>query len=42
MDEARIEDIPPSVHGGNDFLIVPYTEVEIQKAVFLMEHNEAP
>jgi hypothetical protein len=41
MDETRTEDIPQVSMEENDFLIAPYTEKEIRKAVFLMEHNKA-
>jgi mannosylglycoprotein endo-beta-mannosidase len=41
MDETRTEDIPQVSMEENDFLIAPYTEEEIRKAVFLMEHNKA-
>jgi mannosylglycoprotein endo-beta-mannosidase len=42
MDEARTEDIPQVSMEEKDFLIAPYLEEEIQKAIFLMEHKKAP
>ena len=42
LDETRTEDIPQVSQAENNFLTSPYTEEEVRKAVFQMEHNEAP
>ncbi|XP_071683623.1 uncharacterized protein [Lolium perenne] len=42
MDESRTDDIPQVIPEENVILIAPYSEEEIRKAVFLMEHNKAP
>ena len=42
MDETRTEDIPQVSNEENTFLNSPFTEEEIKKAVFQMEHNKAP
>jgi hypothetical protein len=42
MDETRMEDIPQVSNEENTFLNSPFTEEEIKKAVFQMEHNKAP
>ena len=42
MDESRIDDIPQIFVEENNFLTAPYSEEEIKKAVFQMEHNKAP
>jgi mannosylglycoprotein endo-beta-mannosidase len=42
MDESRIEDIPQVSPEENTILTSPYSEEEIIKAVFQMEHNKAP
>jgi hypothetical protein len=42
MDESRIDDIPQVSPEENAILTSPYSEVEIRKAVFQMEHNKAP
>src|SRR3954469_3015910 len=42
MDESRTEDITQVSNEENTFLNSPFTEEEIKKAVFQMEHNKAP
>jgi hypothetical protein len=42
MDESRIDDIPQVSVEENGFLTAPYAEEEVQKAVFQLEHNNAP
>src|SRR3954462_7272696 len=42
MDETRTYDIPQVSNEENTFLNSPFTEEEIKKAVFQMEHNKAP
>jgi hypothetical protein len=42
FDEARTDDIPRVSQAENNFLTSPYTEEEVRKAVFQMEHNKAP
>jgi hypothetical protein len=42
MDESRTDDIPQVSNDENTFLNAPFTEEEIRKAVFEMEHNKAP
>ena len=42
LDESQREDIPQVSNEENDFLTAPFTEDEIKKAVFQMEHNKAP
>jgi hypothetical protein len=42
MDESRTEDIPQVSAEGNGLLTAPYSEVEVRKAIFLIEHNKAP
>ena len=42
MDESRTDDIPQVSPEENAFLTGPYSEEEVKKAVFLMEHNKAP
>jgi mannosylglycoprotein endo-beta-mannosidase len=42
LDETRIEDIPQVSAEENAFLTAPYSEEEVKKAVFQMEHNKAP
>ena len=42
LDESRIEDIPQVSNVENDFLTAPFTEDEIKRAIFQMEHNKAP
>ena len=42
LDESRIDDIPQVSPEENNFLTSPYSEEEIRKAVFQMEHNKAP
>jgi mannosylglycoprotein endo-beta-mannosidase len=42
MDETRTEDIPQVSEEENNLLTALYTEEEVKKAVFQMEHNKAP
>jgi hypothetical protein len=42
LDPNRMEDISQVTQEENDLLIVPFTEVEIKKAIFEIEHNKAP
>lgn len=42
MDESRTDDIPQVCDEENSLLTAPYSEEEVIKAVFLMEHNKAP
>jgi hypothetical protein len=42
MDESRTDDISQVFVEENNLLTSPYTEDEIKKAIFQMEHNEAP
>src|SRR3954470_20093874 len=42
MDKTRTEDITQVSNEENTFLNSPFTEEEIKKAVFQMEHNKAP
>ena len=42
LDESRIDDIPQVSPQENAVLTAPYTEEEIRKAIFQMEHNKAP
>src|SRR4051812_24610766 len=42
MDETQTEDIPQVSNEENTFLNSPFTEEEIKKAGFQMEHNKAP
>ena len=42
LDETRIDDIPQVSEEENAFLTSPFSEEEVRKAVFLMEHNKAP
>jgi hypothetical protein len=42
MDETRTDDIPQVSVEENNFLNALYTEDEVKKAVFQMEHNKAP
>ena len=41
MDESRTDDIPQVSYEENNLLTAPYSEEEVRKAVFLMEHNKA-
>ena len=40
--ESRIADIPQVSNEENAFLTSPFSEDEVKKAVFQMEHNKAP
>jgi hypothetical protein len=42
MDETRTEDIPQVTFEDNALLTTEYSEEEVRKAVFQMEHNKAP
>jgi hypothetical protein len=42
LDPDRTEDITQVTPVENNFLMAPFTEEEIKKAVFEMEHNKAP
>ena len=42
LDESRTDDIAQVSDEENAFLIAPFTEEEVRKAVFQMEHNKAP
>jgi hypothetical protein len=42
LDESRVDDIPQVSPQENAVLSAPYTEEEIRKAVFQVEHNKAP
>jgi mannosylglycoprotein endo-beta-mannosidase len=41
-DESRTDDIPQVSIEENNLLTAAYTEEEVRKVVFLMEHNKAP
>jgi hypothetical protein len=42
MNETRIDDIPQVSMEENGLLTAPYSEDEVKKVVFQMEHNKAP
>jgi hypothetical protein len=42
MDESRTDDIPQVSNAENNFLIAEYSEEEVRKAIFQIEHNKAP
>jgi hypothetical protein len=42
LDETQTDDIPQVSIEENGFLTAPYSEEEVMKAIFLMEHNKAP
>jgi hypothetical protein len=42
LDETQTNDIPQVSMEENGFLTEPYSEEEVMKAIFLMEHNKAP
>ena len=42
LDESRTSDIPQVSVEENNLLTAPYSEDEVRKAVFQMEHNKAP
>src|SRR6266540_2079354 len=42
LDEARTDDIAQVSDEENAFLIAPFTEEEVRRAIFQMEHNKAP
>jgi hypothetical protein len=41
MDESQKDDIPQVSDAENNFLTAEYTEEEVRKAIFQMEHNKA-
>jgi len=42
LDESRTNDIPQISNEKNNLLIAPYSEEEIRKLVFLMDHHKSP
>src|SRR5438128_5636776 len=42
LDESRTDDITQVSDEENAFLTAPFTEAEVRKAIFQMEHNKAP
>jgi hypothetical protein len=42
MDKTRTDDIPQISMEDNDLLIAEYSEEEVRKTIFKMEHNKAP
>ena len=42
LDESRTDDITQVSDDENAFLTAPFTEAEVRKAIFQMEHNKAP
>jgi hypothetical protein len=42
MDESRTADIPQVSVEENNLLTAPYSEEEVKKTIFQMEHNKAP
>jgi hypothetical protein len=42
MDESRTDDIPQVSDAENNFLTAEYSEEEVRKAIFQIEHNKAP
>jgi hypothetical protein len=42
LDESRTNDIPHVSEEKNKFLMAPYSEDEVRKEIFKMEHNKAP
>jgi mannosylglycoprotein endo-beta-mannosidase len=42
LDETRTDDIPQVSTEENDLLTAEYSEEEVRKAIFQMEHNKAP
>jgi hypothetical protein len=42
LDETQTDDIPQVSIEENGLLTAPYSEEEVKKAVFQMEHNKAP
>jgi hypothetical protein len=42
LDESRTDDIPQVSEVENGLLTPPYTDDEVRKAAFLMEHNKDP
>jgi hypothetical protein len=41
MGESRTDDIPQVPQKENNLLTTPYTDDEVRKVVFQMEHNKA-
>lgn len=42
LDESQTGDIPQVSNKENNFLTASFSEDEVQKAVFQMEHNKSP
>jgi phenylalanine-4-hydroxylase len=42
LDENQMDDIPLVSLEENGLLTAPYSEEEVKKAIFQMEHNKAP
>jgi hypothetical protein len=42
LDESRRDDIPQVTAEENDILLKRFSEEDVKKAVFQMEHNKAP
>jgi len=42
LDESRTDGITQVSDEENTFLTAPFTEDEVRKAIFQMEHNKAP
>jgi hypothetical protein len=42
MDESRTDDIPLVSDVENNLLTAEYSEEEVRKAIFQIEHNKAP
>jgi hypothetical protein len=42
MDESQTDDIPQVSMEENNLLTAEYSEEEVRKAIFQMEHNKAP
>jgi hypothetical protein len=42
MDESRTDDISQVSEIANNFLTSEYSEEEVRKAIFQIEHNKAP
>jgi hypothetical protein len=42
MDESRTDDTSQVSDAENNFLTAEYSEEEVRKAIFQMEHNKAP
>jgi hypothetical protein len=42
LDERRRDDIPQVTEEENGFLVQDFSEEEVKRAVFQMEHNKSP